>query len=69
MRLSVAAWERGLTGVREFSDPDSMPWVHCEAGLFLGAGRAALLQLAHPWVAQAIQDHSQVMYMPIVRFH
>lgn len=43
--------------------------VHREAGLFLGAGRAALLQLAHPWVAQAIADHSKVMNRPIVRFH
>ncbi len=62
--------ERGLDRRAGVFGPDSMMWrVHREAGLFLGAGRAALLQLAHPWVAQAIQDHSQVMDRPIVRFH
>jgi uncharacterized protein (DUF2236 family) len=50
--------------------PESAIWrVHREAGLFLGAGRAALLQLAHPWVAEAIAEHSQVMNRPIARFH
>ena len=50
--------------------PGSAIWrVHREAGLFLGAGRAALLQLAHPWVAEAIAEHSQVMDRPIARFH
>lgn len=62
--------ERGLDRQAGVFGPDSMMWrVHREAGLFLGAGRAALLQLAHPWVAQAIQDHSKVMDRPIVRFH
>ena len=62
--------ERGLDRRAGVFGPDSMMWrVHREAGLFLGAGRAALLQLAHPWVAQAIQDHSKVMDRPIVRFH
>lgn len=40
-----------------------------ESALFLGAGRAALLQLAHPWVAAAIAEHSTVMGDPIGRFH
>ena len=62
--------ERGLDRNAGIFGPGSMSWrVHCEAGLFLGAGRAALLQLAHPWVAKAIADHSQVMNRPIVRFH
>ena len=62
--------ERGLDRRAGVFGPDSMCLrVHREAGLFLGAGRAALLQLAHPWVAQALQDHSQVMDRPIVRFH
>jgi uncharacterized protein (DUF2236 family) len=62
--------ERGLDRRAGVFGPDSLCWrVHRESGLFLGAGRAALLQLAHPWVAQAIQDHSQVMSRPIVRFH
>jgi uncharacterized protein (DUF2236 family) len=50
--------------------PSSMTWrVEREAALFLGAGRALLLQLAHPWVAAAIVDHSRTMVDPIGRFH
>jgi uncharacterized protein (DUF2236 family) len=37
--------------------------------IFLGAGRALLLQLAHPWVAKAIIDHSHALSDPIGRFH
>lgn len=40
-----------------------------EATLFLGAGRAALLQLAHPWVATALEQHSSLLGDPIARFH
>lgn len=50
--------------------PGSISWhVHRESALFLGAGRAMLLQLAHPWVATAIAQHSQVLDKPIERFH
>ena len=50
--------------------PASMTWrVNREAALFLGAGRALLLQLAHPWVAAAIAEHSRVLTDPIGRFH
>lgn len=50
--------------------PDSLTWrINRESALFLGAGRAALLQLAHPWVATAIEQHSTVMSRPITRFH
>jgi uncharacterized protein (DUF2236 family) len=50
--------------------PQSMSWrINREAALFLGAGRAALLQLAHPWVAAALEQHSTVMSRPIARFH
>ncbi|HEY6487506.1 MAG: oxygenase MpaB family protein [Terracidiphilus sp.] len=50
--------------------PESMTWrIDREAALFLGAGRAALLQLAHPWVAVALDQHSSVMANPIARFH
>lgn len=50
--------------------PGSMTWkISREAALFLGAGRAALLQLAHPWVAAAIAEHSTVLGNPIARFH
>lgn len=44
-----------------FFGPDSPAWrVNCEAMLLLGGGAAALLQLAHPYVAQAVFDHSRV---------
>ena len=50
--------------------PDSMSWkINRESALFLGAGRAALLQLAHPWVATALEQHSSLMARPIARFH
>jgi uncharacterized protein (DUF2236 family) len=50
--------------------PGSMTWkVNREAALFLGAGRAALLQLAHPWVATALEQHSALLSDPVARFH
>jgi uncharacterized protein (DUF2236 family) len=50
--------------------PESLSWrINREAALFLGAGRAALLQLAHPWVAAALAEHSRAMSRPIARFH
>jgi len=50
--------------------PRSISWrINRESALFLGAGRAALLQLAHPWVAVALEQHSSLMSDPIARFH
>jgi uncharacterized protein (DUF2236 family) len=50
--------------------PQSVTWqVSREAAVFLGAGRALLLQLAHPWVAAAIEEHSKSLADPIGRFH
>src|SRR5262249_55445341 len=50
--------------------PASLTWrVDREAALFLGAGRALLLQLAHPWVAAAVARHSTALSDPIGRFH
>jgi uncharacterized protein (DUF2236 family) len=50
--------------------PESMSWkINRESALFLGAGRAALLQLAHPWVAVALAQHSTLLARPIARFH
>lgn len=50
--------------------PDSVTWkINREAALFLGAGRAALLQLAHPWVTAALAQHSNLLGDPIARFH
>jgi uncharacterized protein (DUF2236 family) len=43
--------------------------VNRESALFLAAGRAALLQLAHPWVATAIAQRSRTLHDPIGRFH
>lgn len=40
--------------------PDSIAWrLGADLALFLGGGRAALLQLAHPFVAYAIDQHSR----------
>ncbi len=50
--------------------PASLTWrIDREAVIFLGAGRALLLQLAHPWVAAAIAEHSRTFADPIGRFH
>jgi uncharacterized protein (DUF2236 family) len=50
--------------------PASLTWrVDREAAIFLGAGRALLLQLAHPWVAAGIAEHSRTFADPIARFH
>src|SRR5690242_5018849 len=50
--------------------PRSVSWqVDREAAIFLGAGRALLLQLAHPWVAAAIEQHSETFADPLRRFH
>src|SRR4051794_24355491 len=70
--------ERSLTFVQEsaagaaegvFGGESTIWKVDREAAVFLGAGRALLLQLAHPWVATAIADHSSALADPIGRFH
>jgi uncharacterized protein (DUF2236 family) len=64
VRAGAAGPREGLLG------PASVKWrVDREAALFLGAGRALLLQLAHPWVASAIADQSRVFDDPLGRFH
>src|SRR5579859_778300 len=53
-----------------FFGPGSITWrVNRESAVFLGAGRAALLQLAHPWVATALAQHSNLLNDAIGRFH
>ncbi len=53
-----------------FFGPGSVTWqVNRECAVFLGAGRAALLQLAHPWVAASLAQHSRLMTNAIGRFH
>jgi uncharacterized protein (DUF2236 family) len=50
--------------------PSSISWkINRESALFLGAGRASLLQLAHPWVAAALDQHSSLRSDPLARFH
>lgn len=64
IRTAAAGPVEGVFG------PGSMFWrINREAAVFLGAGRALLLQLAHPWVAAAIADHSHTFADPIGRFH
>ncbi len=78
MLVSAEDFERSLALVRAAAagpregvfGPDSVMWrVDREAAIFLGAGRALLLQLAHPWVAAAIADQSAVFADPLGRFH
>src|ERR1700687_77085 len=53
-----------------FFGPGSVTWhVNRESAVFLGAGRAALLQLAHPWVAVALAQHSHLLNDAVGRFH
>lgn len=54
LRLMVAEPEHGIFG------PLSIAWrLGGDLDVFVGGGRAALLQLAHPKVAYAIDHHSQ----------
>jgi uncharacterized protein (DUF2236 family) len=49
--------------------PGSMSWrIDREAAIMLGGGRAALLQLAHPFVAYGVDQHSATRHDPIGRF-
>ena len=66
LELLAAACSRPASGL---FGPDSQFWrIHRHAVLFAGAGRAALLQLAHPFVARAIAAHSPVADDPLGRF-
>ena len=76
--VSAADLERLLLGVKRSAaggaqgifGPDSISWkINRESALFLAAGRAAMLQLAHPWVAAAITEHSRTLRDPVGRFH
>src|SRR5258708_7690756 len=50
--------------------PSSISWkVNRESALFLGAGRASLLQLAHPWVPAPLDPHPNPRNTPLARFH
>src|ERR1700692_3980357 len=78
LRVSRKDIERLWTSVEEGTSdptvgifgPSSISWkVNRESALFLGAGRAALLQLAHPWGASALHQHSNLRNDPLARFH
>jgi uncharacterized protein (DUF2236 family) len=61
--IGIPSDQEGLFG------PRSLLWqVGREAFVFLGAGRAALLQTAHPFVAAAVDQHSDVTVDPAARF-
>ncbi len=63
------AIQRSIDPVTGLYGPKSMMWrLNREALGFLGGGRAALLQLAHPWIANAIDQHSQTRSDPLGRF-
>ena len=76
--VSAADLEQTIASLRHlrgrdvdgFFGPGSITWqVNRECGVFLGAGRAALLQLAHPWVATSLAHHSNLLHDAIGRFH
>jgi uncharacterized protein (DUF2236 family) len=71
LEIRLAALAAEAPGEREgVFGPQSMRWrVDREGALFLGAGRALLLQLAHPGVAAAVARHSRALDDPIARFH
>jgi uncharacterized protein (DUF2236 family) len=63
LREEVADPRAGIYG------PDSMSWqIDREAATFMAGGRAALLQLAHPAVAHAVDQHSHTRADPLGRF-
>jgi uncharacterized protein (DUF2236 family) len=76
--VSRAASQQLLTSLEQlpgeprdgFFGPGSVTWrVNRESAVFLGAGRAALLQLAHPWVTTALTQHSNLLHDAVGRFH
>lgn len=71
LERALASVRAGAAGpVEGVFGPNSLFWrVNRESIVFLGAGRALLLQLAHPWVAAAIAEHSRAAADPIGRFH
>jgi uncharacterized protein (DUF2236 family) len=63
VRARVTAPAGGIHG------PGSMAWrVNRETFIFLGGGAAALMQLAHPYVAHAVDQHSATRTDMLGRF-
>jgi len=77
MTVTESDLEERLTYLRErvgdpsagLYGPGTVSWeVNREGITMLGGGCAALMQLAHPWVAHAIDQHSQTKTDPAGRF-
>ena len=67
---SLAELAREVRDPREgILGPDSVAWqLGGDLAVFLGGGRAALLQLAHPMVAYAVEQHSRTRADVVGRF-
>ena len=70
LEASLAELARGVQDPHAgILGPHSIAWqVGGDLGVFLGGGRAALLQLAHPFVAYAVEQHSQTRADVVGRF-
>ncbi len=63
LRQQVESPKAGLFG------PSSLMWRYSgDSAVFVAGGRAALMQLAHPYVATAIAQHSSAVQNPLGRF-
>jgi len=63
----VTALAPPLPELQPFDDASPIRLVHIEGVLLLGGGRALLMQLAHPSVAQGVAEHSGFRADPIGR--
>ena len=70
LEASLARVGAGVADPRHgIHGPDSPAWrLQRESVVFLGGGRAALLQLAHPYVAYGVEQHSKTRTDVIGRF-
>jgi uncharacterized protein (DUF2236 family) len=70
LEASLARIRAGVTDPRHgVYGPHSPAWrLQRESLIFLGGGRAALLQLAHPFVAYGVEHHSQTRADVVGRF-
>ncbi len=67
--LVAQAEALAVPGARGFFDQTSLGWrINRESVLFLGGMRAALMQMAHPKVAQGVFDHSNFREDSLGRF-
>jgi uncharacterized protein (DUF2236 family) len=71
LEQALASLEAGIADpVAGLFGPASAIWrIDREASIFLGAVPALLLQLAHPFVAAGVAQHSRALADPIGRFH